>query len=122
MARGRGWGTARSLEARWLTIREKMHASAAHLRTQGAIVSRLASGRRVWTLRYYTRDGDRPVQRTIYLGGDDQPTLLARARLLLAEYRSRTRGVKEVAAAARMAATIAVALKRIAAGARRGRR
>ncbi len=81
---------------------------------QGAIVSRRASGRRVWSLRFYVQEGGRRVQKSIYVGGDDQPELLFRARALLARYRARSGWADEIAQFARWASLARVSLGRLA--------
>ena len=67
------------LEHRWAAIKSKLEAHADDLATQGVLVSRVASGRKVWKVRLVVRVGCRRVHRAIYVGGDDQPEL-SRAR------------------------------------------
>jgi hypothetical protein len=100
-------------EARWEEIREKIVRDAAHLRRQGSIVAKWARGRRVWALRFRVRDQGRTVQRSVYLGGDDQPELLGRARDFLRQCRAQALWPGEVAASARMAAAIRTTLRRL---------
>jgi hypothetical protein len=100
-------------ETRWEEIREKIVRDAAHLRRQGSIVAKWARGRRVWALRFRVRDQGRTVQRSIYLGGDDQPELLRHAQDLLRRCRERARWSRELAASARMAAAIRTTLRRL---------
>jgi len=63
-----------------------------------------ARGRRVWVVRYVVRVGGRRVHRSIYIGGDDVPELIERARSLLEEYHRTGRWEYEVEHYARMAA------------------
>ena len=110
------------LERRWQKILGKMQDQVMHLQRQGVIVSKISStGRRVWALRFCSRDQGRRVHRSIYLGGDDQPELLRRARLLLQEYRSRAGWAKEIATYAQFAAGANAALKRLGVGVNKGR-
>lgn len=107
------WGKAQRLAARWRTIEAKMRAAAEQLRNHGAIVSRMSSARRVWSLRYDDQVGDRSVQRAIYIGGDDQPLLLARARHLLASLQAPVACIAEVVAAARLVGMIGRSLRQM---------
>jgi hypothetical protein len=76
------------VEHRWQAIRQKLEAAADDLSRQGTLASRLASGRRVWSVRFYEQQSDgRRHQRAIYLGSN--PELVNRAEELLAEYRQR---------------------------------
>ena len=116
--------TARShradLERRWAAIQPKLEAHAGDLATQGVLVSRVASGRRVWRVRLVVRVGGRRVHRAIYVGGDDQPELLERARRLLEVYRAQGRWGEEVAAFARFAAAFIGLARRPPAAGRSG--
>jgi hypothetical protein len=100
-------------EARWETVRAKIARDAPHLRRQGSIVAKWARGRRVWALRFRLREQGRTVQRSVYLGGDDQPELLGRARDFLRQCRAQALWPGEVAASARMAAAIRTTLRRL---------
>ena len=108
------------LERRWAVIRSKLEAHADDLATQGVLVSRVASGRRVWKVRFVVREGGRRVHRAIYVGGDDQPELLERARRLLELYRAQGRWGEEVAAFARFAASVIGLARRLPAAGRSG--
>ena len=114
--------TARShradLERRWAAIQPKLEALAGDLATQGVLVSRVASGRRVWKVRLVVRVGGRRVHRAIYVGGDDQPELLERTRRLLELYRAQGRWGEEVAAFARFAASVSSLARRLPAAGR----
>jgi hypothetical protein len=100
----------------------KLEAHADNLATQGVLVSRIASGRRVWKVRLVIREGSRRVHRAIYVGGDDQPELLERARRLLELYRAQGRWGEEVAAFARFAAAFIGLARRPPAARRSGER
>ena len=108
------------LERRWAALRVKLEAHADDLATQGVLVSRVASGRRVWKVRLVIREGSRRVHRAIYVGGDDQPELLERARRLLELYRAQGRWGEEVAAFARFAASVSGLARRLPAAGRSG--
>ena len=108
------------LERRWAALRVKLEAHADDLATQGVLVSRVASGRRVWKVRLVVRVGGRRVHRAIYVGGDDQPELLERARRLLEVYRAQGRWGQEVAAFARFAAALIGLARRPPAAGRSG--
>ena len=110
------------LERRWAALRAKLEAHADALVTQGVLVSRVASGRRVWKVRLVVRVGGRRVHRAIYVGGDDQPELLERARRLLELYRAQGRWGEEVAAFARFAAAFIGLARRPPAAGRPGGR
>lgn len=99
-------------EDRWSIIRRKMEGKAATLRRQGSIVSRMARSRRVWALRFRECDGGKQKQRAIYIGGDDQPELLRRARKLLKNYQEQTHWPKEIAHYAKVAAAIDAVTRR----------
>ena len=94
---------------RWQTVKAKIEACSHLLCGQGAICSRLASGRRVWSVRFDDPGEGGRVQRSIYIGSD--PELVERARRLLARYRQRDGWCKEVSIFARVSASLANALK-----------
>ncbi len=107
------------MEARWATIRLKLEADADVLARQGTLVAKGARGRRVWVVRYVVQEGARRVHRSVYVGGDDVPELIARTRSLLEEYRRMGRWADEVEGYARLAARSGSIARRMAAG--RGR-
>jgi hypothetical protein len=76
------------LEERWSRIARKLNEAAAHLRAQGAVVRRRGAGRDVWVVRFRARGPDGARLRSIYVGGEDEPELVRRARRLLAELRA----------------------------------
>jgi hypothetical protein len=80
-----------------------MEANSEWLAAQGTLAAKSANARRVWVIRFMARDGDRRVQRSIYIAGDEQPELLDRARRLLDLYRQRRRWPAQIAAYARLA-------------------
>ena len=123
MTRTTSCSDSAELERRWAALRVRLEAHADDLATQGVMVSRVAAGRRVWKVRLVVRVGGRRVHRAIYVGGDDQPELLERARRLLEVYRAQGRWGEEVAAFARFAAAfIGLARRPPAAGRSGGRR
>jgi len=75
------------LKRRWQKIEQQMEENRCHLERQGSLAARQSGGRRVWMLRFFMETEGRHVQRSIYVGGDDQPELLKRVRGLLAYYR-----------------------------------
>ena len=75
---------------RWKLLEQRMSGVAELLEHQGTITSRMARGRRVWSVRFHAPDSDgRSVHRAIYVGDDS--VLLKRSRRLLASFRSRQR-------------------------------
>ena len=103
-------------DARWEAIRRKMEEHAVLLRRQGAIVARMARGRRVWSVRFRDRVDGREVQRAIYLGGDDQPELLRRARELLKQFHEDQTTPEEIALYTRTVADMRAMLRRLSMG------
>ena len=101
------------LEARWQTIQAKIASHAEHLVTQGAIVARTTRNGKVWMLRFYVAESGRRIQKAIYIGSDQQTEILARARQLLARYRSRADWAREIVQSARWAALAAAKLRKI---------
>lgn len=79
---------------RWRALEAKIRSCAELLVHQGTVASRLARGRRVWSLRFYEMTSSGKVQRAIYLGGDD--FLLQRTQELLNEFREDQRKQAEV--------------------------
>ena len=69
---------SRDTEARWERIVEQFGLYRDVLAYRGSLSSRLASGRRVWSLRFVVEIDGRRVQKAIYLGAD--PGLVKRAR------------------------------------------
>ena len=106
------------LEHRWAAIRAKLEAHADDLATQGVLVSRVASGRRVWKVRFVIREGGRRVHKAVYIG--NQPELLERARRLLELYRAQGRWGEEVAAFARFAGSVSGLARRLPSEGRSG--
>lgn len=65
-----------TMKTRWSIVQRKLEAAAESLGRQGSIVSRIASGRRVWSVRFVERDkSGRRVQRAVYVGGDRELVL-----------------------------------------------
>jgi len=100
------------LERRWAVLRRKLAAIAPCLARQGTLVQKTVGRSRVWVVRYCVRDNGRTVQRSLYVGTEDQAELVQRVRELLRRYRAPGRWPKEVAAFARFAASAHAALKR----------
>jgi len=98
---------------RWPRVQAKILAASAYLFHQGAVVSRPARRGRVWMLRYYVKDGERRIQKAIYIAGDDDPELLAKARDLLAACRRRQEWLDEIATATRVVASIRAAAAKL---------
>lgn len=72
----------------------------------------MSGDRRVWMLRFTEVVHDRPVQRAVYIGGDDQPEILDRARRLLDDIRAPQRFVQELSAYLAFTRRIVGALRR----------
>ena len=96
---------------RWSIIRAKMEAAATVLEKQGSMASRMVGSQRHWSVRYVDRTCSGNRQRAIHVGSD--PEIIRRARELLAEYRERGGWADEAAAYARIAGSLAAALKRV---------
>ena len=118
MTRATSCSHSAEMERRWAALRVKLEAHADDLATQGVLVSRVASGRRVWRVRFVVRVGGRRVHRAVYIG--NQPELLERARRLLELYRAQGRWGQEVAAFARFAAAFIGLARRPPAAGRSG--
>lgn len=110
-----------ALERRWQTLRARIEAEAEALRRQGSIAAKLTNGRRVWVLRFHSTEASCRRYRSIYLGGDDQPELLHRARELLACLRAEGNRAREVAAYARLARDALGAARDLIRAGRKGR-
>lgn len=108
-------------EARWATLRLKLEANADVLARRGTLVAKVSRGRRVWVVRFVVEEGGRRVHRSVYVGGDDVPELIERARSLLEEYRRTGRWAEEVEGYARLAARAGGIVRRLAAGRGRSR-
>lgn len=108
------------LERRWSTIRAKMESHAEELLTSGAIVSKLARGRRVWVLRFIRRREGVRTLKTVYIG-DAPPALLRRVGRLLEEYRALGQLPGQIDACARLVARASSVATRMAVETRRGR-
>jgi hypothetical protein len=102
--------TSTERERRWTKLRERIEDVSHLLIRQGALASRLAHDKRVWSVRYREPAGD-GRRRVIYVGAD--AVLVRRVRELLGRYRQRDRWVAEVAAFARLAATLGSAAGRL---------
>ena len=110
------------IEARWAAIQARLEANAEVLAKRGTLVAKEARGRRVWVVRFLIQEGARRVHRSIYVGGDDVPELIARTSSLLEEYRRMRRWADEVEGYARLAARAGGVTRRMAARRRRLRR
>ena len=107
------------MEARWEAIQLKLQANVEVLASRGTLVAKMASGRRLWVVRYFVQEEGRRVHKSIYVGGDDVPELLDRVGHLLEEYRLQGRWAEEVEGYARIAARAGNIVRRLASG--RGR-
>jgi hypothetical protein len=102
----------RDEDARWQAVYQKIVDNAHHLVRQGAVVAkRTSAGRRVWVVRFTIREGQKKIQRMIYIG--HQPGLLRRAQALLETCRQRRYWLKEVARHARWAQAARAVMKRM---------
>jgi hypothetical protein len=99
-----------SLESRWGRIRTAMEQNRALLEQQGTITVKKVGGATVRVLRFCERRQGRRIQRTIYLGADDE--LVRRAIALLEAFREPLRWQAETAAAAAALGSIASRLRR----------
>ena len=104
------------LEARWAEVEARMEASAGWLAAQGSLAAKTANGRRVWVLRFVAGEGGRRVHKSIYVGNDDRPELLRRARRLLDRYRERRRWPEQLAAYVRLARAAGGIARRLPSG------
>ena len=85
----------------------------------GADGARMASGPPRLGRPDVVMEGGRRVHKSIYIGGDEVPELIERARLRLEEYRRAARWADEVEGYARLAARAGGIARRLASG--RGR-
>lgn len=81
---------------RWRRVEQKILLNSKTLATQGSLASRMSGKRRVWILRFTDQVNECPMQRAIYVGGDDQPEILERVRLLLEHIRAPERFPREL--------------------------
>ena len=106
--------TARAQERRWDAVELKLAANAERLADQGGLVSmKSASGRRVWVVRFVDVVDGRKVHRSVYIGGDDQPDLLARTQRWLDHCRVKGRVADDVDGYARLTAAACGAVRRL---------
>jgi hypothetical protein len=106
----RGGPPGQDLEQRWAVIQTKMQGSAHILRQRGVLMPKRAErGRRVWVLRFQSRDGTR-THRSIYVGCE--PSLVRRARNALGELQAPRDHLREATAAAGWMAAAAVLARR----------
>lgn len=90
-------------DARWQQIRQRIDAAGHFLAHQGSIVSKKNRQRRDWVLRYRRNDGQGWKLASIYICGEHQPELLAKARQLLDSIREPARLSREIAVSTRCA-------------------
>jgi hypothetical protein len=103
-----------ALERRWDAIERKLATNAERLAAQGGLVAmKSASGRRAWAVRFVDVVDGRKVHRSVYVGGDDRPELLARTRRWLDHCRVKGRVADDVAGYARLAAAACGAVRRL---------
>jgi hypothetical protein len=99
---------------RWRAIERKLAANAARLADRGGLVAmKSASGRRVWVVRFVEVVDGAKIHRSLYIGGDDQPELLARTQRWLDHCRVGGRVTVAVADYARLAAAACDAIRRL---------
>jgi hypothetical protein len=99
---------------RWRAIERKLAANAERLADRGGLVAMTsASGRRIWVVRFVEVVDGAKIHRSLYVGGDDQPKLLARTQLWLDQCRVSGCVAAAVAGHARLAAAACGALRRL---------
>jgi hypothetical protein len=99
---------------RWRAVERKLAANAELLADHGGLVAmKSASGRRVWVLRFVAMVDGAKIHRSLYIGGDDQPELLARTRRWLDHCRVSGRVAAAVAGHARLTAAACGVLRRL---------
>jgi hypothetical protein len=99
---------------RWHAIERKLAANAERLADRGGLVAmKSASGRRVWVVRFVEVVEGAKIHRSLYIGGDDQPELLARTQRWLDHCRLSGRVAADVASHARLAAAACGAIRRL---------
>ncbi len=99
-----------ALEARWERIRSAMEQNRPLLERQGTIAFKKAGGVTVRVLRFCEQRQGRRLQRSIYLGVNDE--LLRRGLALLEAFREPIRWQAETAAAAAALGSIVSRLRR----------
>ena len=105
---------AHAQERRWHALERKLAANAERLADRGGLVAMTsASGRRVWVVRFVEVVDGAKVHRSVYVGGDDQPELLARTRRWLDLCRVSGRVAADVAGYARLAAAACGVIRRL---------
>ena len=103
-----------SQRQRWHAIERKLAANAERLADRGGLVAmKSASGRRVWVVRFVEVVEGAKIHRSLYIGGDDQPELLARTQHWLDHCRVSGRVAAAVACHARLAAAACDAIRRL---------
>jgi hypothetical protein len=109
----------RDPEARWRKVRAEMERNAYHLMRRGNIAAKWACGGRRWVLRFAAPDGrGRLVNRSLYLGSDENAEVVRHARALLGYYRATANWLEQIRLSARLG-TRAAAILRLP-GRRRG--
>jgi hypothetical protein len=99
---------------RWHALERKLAANAERLADRGGLVAMTsASGRRVWVVRFVELVDGAKVHRSLYIGGDDQPELLARTRRWLDQCRVSGHVAADVADYARLAAAACGVIRRL---------
>jgi hypothetical protein len=99
---------------RWRAIERKLAANAERLAERGGLVAMTsASGRKVWVVRFVEVVDGAKIHRSVYIGGADQPELLARTRRWLDHCRVSGRVAAAVAGHARLAAAACGAIRRL---------
>jgi hypothetical protein len=103
-----------SQRQRWHAIEQKLAANAERLADRGGLVAmKSASGRSIRVVRFVEVVEGTKVHRSLYVGGDDQPELLARTQRWLDHCRVSGRVAAAVAGHARLAAAACGAIRRL---------
>jgi hypothetical protein len=101
--------TTKTDESRWPALCAKLQAHSATLAKQGTVTSRIAGGRRVFSVRFVDRQhGGKAVQRCIYVGGDQE--LVRLTRELLESFKMERRLMRKVARYAEFASMLSGSL------------
>lgn len=103
------------LERRWMAILRQLQELTIYLMDQGTLSSRLASGRRVWSVRLYVdTDSGQRRQKAIYVGSN--PVLIGRVQDFLDHCREQGDLFRSVESCERLAGTICRAAGRLSNG------
>jgi len=101
------------LVRRWARVEQQIEQNCHWLMCQGSIAARRTGARRVWLLRFFVEVDGRRIQRSIYIGGDDQPELVQRARELIEHLRLIGRCDRQIVEDARAVKAVAIEMRHI---------